>query len=223
VNKFLSEIEERKPSLKFPEWGGTRIQLMPIIMHDHNSIPLGIWERYGFVIATMFREVDNIEGVGYLTIDERFVPQGHYHRRPGLHVDGMGDWGKGGAWAGGGDGPGMLMASNEPACIAYPQEFTGAPYDPGDPSDPMEGNCEHLREQCLKGISLKANVVYACSPLCVHETVPVTQDCFRQFVRMSMPSSCGWPANCTPNPLGIKPKGPIVMPRRVTGEYSYSE
>ena len=49
--------------------------------------------------------------------------------------------------------------------------------------------------------------------LCVHESLPMDRSVDRQFIRISMPSKAGWYSNCTPNPLGIEPEGPILPHR----------
>jgi hypothetical protein len=228
--EFLSSITELSPlSLSLPPFRGVRIQLMPILMNQSDSLPdnLAYWSS---TLDELFKlSPDNTNGVAYLTIDERFVLKGYNHRRPGLHVDGMGAWGeerververdrKGGAWS----SNGMLTISNVEGCAAYNQIFIGSPKSGSDPGDPSEGDCEHLRDQCLDNhrIILKPNIVYHCSPLCVHESLPMYSECYRSFVRLSMPSSSPWPANCTINPK-VKPGGPIGPPRRVEGAYSY--
>jgi hypothetical protein len=200
-----------------PPWGGVRVQMMPVLMGDKNSIPRGL-ERFSSTIGKMFEASPCKDGVGYLTIDERFVKAGETHRRPGLHVDGMGSWGSGGGWG----KQGMLMTSNFSSCVAWQQEFYGEPIKGTDSGDPNEGDCEHLREQCEYGykVFLKSFSLYWCGPMCVHEVIPCEQDYFRTFVRLSMPSDSEWPANCTPNPLGVKP-GKVGVPRRILGVYGY--
>lgn len=214
---FTSSLKE-VGELDFPNWSGTRIQMMPVMMSDPESIPanLGNWKD-AFVRLCSFSK--GAKGIGYLTIDERKVKAGEVHRRPGLHVDGMGVWGRGGGWG----INGMLMSSNVEACVAWNQEFLGYPNKGTDVGDPREGDCEHLREQAsdLFRLALRAGRVYWCEAMCVHESIPVKVDAFRTFVRLSMPSYSEWPVNCTPNPLGIKP-AKIGTARRVDGEYKYA-
>src|SRR5271154_6248199 len=106
--EFLSSITELSP-LSLPPFRGVRIQLMPILMNQSDSLPdnLAYWSS---TLDELFKlSPDNMNGVAYLTIDERFVLKGYNHRRPGLHVDGMGAWGAGGgAWS----SNGMLTISN---------------------------------------------------------------------------------------------------------------
>jgi len=224
MKTFHSDFKEIGP-IKFPVWTGIRIQMMPFVMHDMASLPpeLAHWLA---ALTTVMASCREIVGVGYLTIDERVVKAGETHRRPGLHVDGMGNWG-GGSWG----AKGMFMASGiplngnlkTPTCAAWRQDFIGSPLSGADPGDPMEGNCDHLRPQCLLGSRtlLKPDTVYWCDSMCVHESLPMPYSARRTFVRVSMPSDCPWPANCTPNPCGIKPGGPIAEPRRTEAQYRY--
>lgn len=215
---FESRFEVRGP-ICFPKWTGVRVQLMPIVMHDLESIPPFLRHWKG-AIVDLFEQSLDAHGVGYLTIDERFVAPGISHRRPGLHIDGMGAWGNGGHTAG---ARGMLTASNVEGCAAWRQGFLGLPRAAEDAGDPNEGDCEHLRAQCLDDnrVVLKASKIYFCEQFCVHESLPILAGGHRIFVRLSMPSNAPWPANCTPNPLGILPTGPISEPRRTVGEYAY--
>ncbi len=56
---------------------------------------------------------------------------------------------------------------------------------------------------------MDAEEVFWCGPLAVHESIPMTQDCARQFVRVSMPNDAPWYDGYTVNPVGVKPTGPI--------------
>jgi hypothetical protein len=62
-------------------------------------------------------------------------------------------------------------------------------------------------------VTLENNVVYLCAPDLVHEGLPMAVDTPRQFCRVSFPSDAPWYEGYTPNPLGIKPTGPIHPPR----------
>jgi hypothetical protein len=216
--KFYSSFKE-VGKLEFPEYASIRVQLMPVILHDRTSLPplLEQWKR---PFLALCEAVKDTHGTAYLTIDESEVKSGETHRRPGLHVDGMGAWGKGGGWG----VNGMLMASSLTGCAAWKQEFEGEPLHGDDVGDPKEGSCEHLRSQALdsKRRLLLSKRIYWCSPLCVHESLPFAHPCKRTFVRLSMPSDSAWPANCTQNPLGIQPTGTISVPRRTEGRYSYA-
>lgn len=194
----------------FPRYEGIRVMMMPFLLQD-------VWGTLPDSLADWRTAVGQIvdlggdhHGTAYLTIDEAFVARGTTHRRPGLHVDGVGPDGDVGGWGGGGGygASGMLMASSRIGCIAWNQEFVGWPGRNGD--------CGHLADQCRSEgrVVLMPHRVYKCSPMTVHESLPAGLDQARQFVRVSMPSAAPWYEGYTENPLGIKPTGPI-HPRRV--------
>lgn len=220
MDKFTSDFRELGP-IHFPGFKGVRVQLMPIRIGEIETLPaelvLAGWMRAVLKISSFFPELKG--KTGYLTIDQREVRAGETHRRPGLHVDGYGTWGRGGGWG----RSGMLMASSIPACSTWKQDFIGAPLTGKDCGDPNEGNCDHLKGQCRDDarIVLKPNVAYWCDALCVHESLPVAEDCKRTFIRLSFPSDSAWPVNCTRNPL-VDPIGPIGEPRRTVGRFAYS-
>jgi hypothetical protein len=192
-------------NVRFPEYTGVRVMMMPFWpSNPHESLPDNL-KQYANMLRFMRGTVPDL-AVGYLTVDEAMVYEGETHRRPGLHVDGVGEDGDvGGGGYGGGGGyasRGMYVASTHPGCRAWDGVFQGAPGKDGD--------CEHLRSQLRGPGELMAKFgVYWCGNLAVHESIPMPKDCFRQFVRVSMPSIAPWHDGYTENPLGIKPAGPI--------------
>ena len=200
-------------SVKLPAFEGIRVMMMPFKCQDpYETLPdyLDYWK---VVVHYMSQ---GIKGTGYLTIDEAEVKKSETHRRPGLHVDGVGPNGEFGGWGGGGGygHNGMTMVSSIEGCVGYKQEFKGQPGPNGD--------CEHLRSQLDKSTTLKANHVYWCSPLMVHESIPAPETYKRQFCRVSYPSQCPWYEGYTENPLGIKPTGPIHPARTEFMAYRHS-
>jgi hypothetical protein len=195
-----------------PKFSGTRVMMLPVLIGDGNSLPgyLSKWDSAFDELSLLARP--EVQGkVGYLTIDERVVEPGNTLRRSGLHVDGW--WhGNPGAWGGGDDGGGtwgrngMITVSTPAGCRAWSSGMIGEPED--------EGECEHLRSQFSEesGVVLPAGMAYWFGPMCVHESLPMTQRTERQFVRLSMPSKGPWFDGYTEN-LMVQPTGPI-LPRR---------
>lgn len=182
--------------VSLPKPSHIRILMMPFLIHNLDTLPLS--EEWRGIVHQMKGGLP-LHGIAYLTIDERTVPAGFTHRRPGLHVDGWVDDVNDGGWGGGGWGiTGWSTLSSHVGCIAYKQSFKGLPKSFGD--------CEHLREECKQGEFLEASHIYLMGNLAVHKSVPILKETLRQFVRLSFPSEAGWPISCTPNPLGIKPK-----------------
>lgn len=201
---FTSKYE-KYGKVDFPKFSGLRIMMMPFHLHDMKSIPSSI-SQYKNLISQLCKYSTEKSGVAYLTIDEQVMDGKSSQRRPGLHVDGVGGWGGGGgAWG----ASGMLLTSNKIGCKVYSQEFSGSPG--------IDGDCEHLRDECLDFEIMEENTVYWCDGMCVHESVPTTPG-NRQLVRLSLPSNCPWYEGYTKNPKGVLPTGPILPQRKYQKE-----
>lgn len=106
--------------ITFPEFAGTRVMMMPIVIGDAASLPddvlpAGWHDPIGQLSEIATSKRPEVAGcVGYLTIDEAVIREGLTHRRPGLHTDGYAAFSEGaqayGAW-GGFPGP---WATHEP-------------------------------------------------------------------------------------------------------------
>ena len=191
-----------------PKFAETRIMMMPVDLAS-GRLPDSL-RHYQDTFNCLRGLAPCLEGIGYLTIDEKSVPSGQTHRRAGLHVDGIyrngrGSWG--GGW--GAVGAGMLTVSSHAGCRAWRGTFD--PW-PGD-----EGDCDHLRHQLGHATFFAAGDVYWLDGLCVHESMPMPEDTERQFVRLSMPSDAPWFDGYTENPLGVQPTGPILARREFMG------
>ncbi len=138
---FKSEMTHMQ-SVRLPEFSGLRIMMMPFHLHDtqHSIVKNSIGKWLTVVEHICSRA--GVDGVGYLTIDEALVPSWETHRRPGLHVDGIGEDGGPGGYGGGGGyagRDGMYMVASEFGCVGYVQEFEGAPL--------ADGDCAHLQDE----------------------------------------------------------------------------
>jgi hypothetical protein len=207
---FKSTVTLLSPVV-FPEFSGIRVMMMPFLLSDvKGSLPDTLAGYLPLLTAFEHRSYE-IDPVAYLTIDEALVPAGETHRRPGLHVDGVGPDGFAGGWGGGGGGwgkQGMVVAASHTGSHAWEQEFHG---DPG-----FNGDCAHLRNECREDSvrPLLGGFAYFCGPLTVHEATRMPAPTKRSFLRISMPNSCPWYDGYTENPRGVKPTGPI-HPARV--------
>lgn len=204
---FFSAVADHG-AVSLPDFSGVRIMMMPFDMSVLTSIPYPVYRP---LLDRMLDVCGVRNGIGYLTIDEAVVDGGQTHRRPGLHVDGVGPSGEAGGWGGpppGGWGAGgMLVCASVLGSRAWHQEFEGAPRSNGD--------CEHLRPQLQDSavVELSAGRLWGLQPNTVHESLVHTSTTRRTFVRLSLPSDAPWYENYTPNPWGIKPTGPIHPPR----------
>lgn len=195
---------------KFPEFSEKRVMMMPYMVEDPRGSLPGYLQEYAQMLSCSFPVLS--EGVGYLTIDEAIVPAGQTHRRPGLHVDGLGGWsGTAAPWAGGIGG--MYTAASVTASFGWVGEYEA---EIGQDGEVKKLNLEKFNAEPL---ALQRGTVYHCNPLFLHQSVPLPWTVKRQFVRVSTPSTAPWYEGYTPNPLGIKPTGPI-LPRR-TAQMGY--
>tara|TARA_B100001778_G_scaffold330827_1_gene333970 strand:- start:1997 stop:2680 length:684 start_codon:yes stop_codon:yes gene_type:complete len=212
--EFESTAHQFPTELRFPEFSGTRIMMMPFVI---GGTLLRLAPQYQDMLEKLSEHIDEFTGqTGYLTIDESIVYAGKTLRRPGLHVDGVyngsaGSWGGGGgSWGGGGkknpnDGNGMLLASSTPHCRFYTGIFSG---EIGD-----DGECDSIDVSDARVSTIEPNRPYWCNPLCVHESLPVLIDTPRQFIRISLPSTAPWFKGYTENPDGVPPTGPVLPER----------
>lgn len=210
---FTSNIEDFG-AIALPGFTGVRVMMQPFDLADvRGSLP-NLPQWHGAIEA--MRERSSVkDGIAYLTIDEAEVKAGECHRRPGLHVDGVGPDGYVGGWGGGGGSwgrNGMIVAASHVGCRGWAQVFAGAPGPDGD--------CSHLSQQARAEacVTMAAKRMYWCGPLALHESIPLSSAARRQFVRLSMPSTAPWYEGYTPSPVGIMPTGPI-MPRRAGMNY----
>lgn len=114
MSKLTSELSQTG-TLQFPEYTGTRVMMLPIILGNPDSLPTDVlpksWHEPIMALGELATQIAPTVAnkVAYLTIDESVVLPGLTQRRPGLHTDGYaefdesgelayGGW-SGGAWA----------------------------------------------------------------------------------------------------------------------------
>jgi hypothetical protein len=76
---------------------------------------------------------------------------------------------------------GIILASSVSAAMGYTGEFEGVIGDGGD--------CSHIDISGLSAFRMMSNQVYAGNVCCLHESIPVEQDCLRSLVRLNVK---GW-------------------------------
>lgn len=199
--RMVSEIE-------FPAFSGVRCLMMPYIQGDASSVP-DTYARYKRILDSLFVKQGDI---GFLTIDEAFVPSGKPHRGQrarcarALHTEAGVDPGRVYKWGGGGWGASphrvtldrdvkILVGSNlDDSCAVWPVEHENTSDD---------GDIGYAADQYPyeDAIFLKAGEVHEIGILTPHESVPVKQDCFRQFIRIVSSGVHGREEYFTRNPL----------------------
>ncbi len=195
--RFASRVEGVL-ALPLPRATGVHIISMPIIMGDIGSVPslakdVRINRQWRLLVSRLFDIFDWAHSyrIGFLTIDELFVPQGVPYGAPGLRVASNVP-----------EGPAYATLSNVLG-QAWDQEFEG--------EIGLDGDCEHLRPQCSERnrVAFRPNVIYGLSPLTVYEHLPRLSGLDCQMVKLSDYSTAPWPENGTENPLGVLPPGPV--------------
>lgn len=203
LKTFRSEVEDLGP-FQLPAYSGIRWMMMPFRLEDvQRTITAAAWHE---ALQRMVALAPVQEGVGYLTIDEAEVEPGTTHRRPGIHVDGVGPTGGIGGWGGGGGGwgtGGMIVVASHLGCRAWVGAF--------ETRIGPNGDCSHMKGMLRDedAIPLLGQRAYWLNESCVHEPLPLATRTKRQFVRLSLPSDAPWYEGYTRNPLGVEPTGPI--------------
>ncbi len=214
---FTSKIDDLGP-FELPAYTGTRWMMLPFRLDDvKRTISREDWHE---AIKKMVAMAPVKEGVGYLTIDEAGVSRGETHRRPGIHVDGVGPSGGIGGWGGGGGGwgtGGMVVVASHTGCRAWDGEF--------DARIGPNGDCSHMRDMLADeaAIPLLGGRAYRLNETAIHESIPMGISQKRQFIRLSMPSDAPWYEGYTRNPLGVEPMGPVHPARTKFMNFRKSE
>jgi hypothetical protein len=196
--------------VKFPEYSGVRCLMMPYIQGDSSSVP-SEYAAYRDIIDSVFIRKGDL---GFLTIDESPVVAGKAHRGArakadrALHTEAGRDpnkiycWGDGGGW--GGKTPHrvtldrdvqILLANNlNDSCAVWNAEHeeTSADGDIG-----FAAGIYPYSDATL----LKSGEVHQIGILTPHESLPVSTDFNRQFLRIISSGVHGREAYFTQNPL----------------------
>ena len=201
--------------IKFPKFSGVRCLMMPYIQGVVDSVP-AIYHAYSDIISNI---VVRRGDIGFLTIDESTARSGRPHRGDrakfgrALHTEGgivhdavrgcdVVAWGGGGTirW-GGGEGVRLepdveiLLANNiDGTCAIWDTEHynTSADGDIGDAAGlyPYDD-----------AVMMKAGDVHKIGVFTPHESLPVSTDVRRQFLRIVSSGVYGREPYFTKNPL----------------------
>jgi len=130
--------------------------------------------------------------IQYPPVTESHVNKNATQRRPGIHTDKYPNSAWGGPW-GGVIGEIYIASTADDTCRVWNCHIE----EPGH-----MGDCEHLRDQLQKPISLKANQLVWMTDSCPHEALPQNTEGERQFFRLVSPDVGLWyKSHSTPNPL----------------------
>lgn len=184
--------------IAFPAFNGDQLYMHEIDLANP-VLPEGFnaWiDAFTAVVLAAYK-VGCRTGKAFLTIDQKEVPKGYSHRRPGRHVDGnyLFSWGGGGSgWLTGeagrylppekhqqqycSDTGGMIIASSYSACKVWNGYWQGVPAQGGD--------CSHIDVSGMEEAMLEPNMVYIGNHA-IHESVPVQDDVCRSLIRLTLP------------------------------------
>jgi hypothetical protein len=193
---------EDNGTVRFPDYAGSVVNMMPIVMGDAATIPaclhgyLPMIERAGFAYGA----------VVYLTVHESLVDAGQSQRRSGVHTDATSQHG----WGGGGWGKvgGVWVASTDGACRAW---------DEGVAQSDVDGHGGLLRPVRGTERRFEACRLYAMNDSTPHEALPATTTHHRQFFRLVGPDIGAWFAqHSTPSPFGVMPQAKVIAESKFT-------
>lgn len=219
---------ERPAKIVFPEATGININMMPINLLDMESLP-DYCKPYEQIIKYCCQTIPAYDyltyvplhtHIGYLTIQESNVENGHTQRRPGLHIESplkvvnggktrtdtyVINWGRG-TYTKDKCIDGIYMASNvSDSCAVWPALIV----NPEDVID-KHGSIEQMRRYLGPGRTLRDGELCWFTDRTPHESLPVPQDTQRTFFRLVVgPVSVWYSKHNTPNPMGVLPDCPI--------------
>lgn len=177
--------------IKFPEFRGVRCLMMPYIQGEPASVPPEYRAGYETILATVFVKKGDI---GYLTIDESPAKAGNPHRgarakwgralhtEAGRHPDTVYAWG-GGGW---GSSHRVTLDRDVKVLIANNVDRSCAIWDAEHENTSMDGDIgyESERYPYSAAMLMRAGEVHEIGILTPHESLPVSHDVNRQFLRI---------------------------------------
>ena len=182
----------------FPDFAYERHYMVPFTLKSGLPDHLKHWQ---LTVDLMLQKVDTDEEI-YLMVDQSFVKQGNFHRRPGVHVDmywhpaisAHGEPGHistppKGRHRGGhghlsyGTKEAIILASSDGCARAYQGNWDLDLLGQG-------GDCSSVDVSKLHSVNMQAGVVYAGDTMSMlHESLPVKEDTLRTLVRLNVK---GW-------------------------------
>lgn len=195
-------------TVTFPKYSGIRCLMMPYVQGDPDSIP-GQFNAYRDVIATTYLTKGD---VGFLTIDESPVKKGKPHRgdrarfsralhtEAGLRPGGAYSWGSENVWGGS-----AKVTLDPDVEILLANNLTGscAVWDATHPNTSADGDIGDQAHTYpyADAAYMQAGDVHRIGILTPHESLPVTNDYDRQFLRIVGSGVHGRESYFTINPL----------------------
>lgn len=194
-------------TIQFPKYSGAQCLMMPYIQGDPDSVPHAFQSYRDIIKETFLKQGD----VGYLTIDESFVQPGKAQRSyrsttsRAIHTEaGKRPYQKiyvwGGGWA---KSDCVLLDADTEILLANNIDDSCAIWDASHFETSVDGDIgpvSHLYPM-EHAIFVKAGDVHKIGILTPHESLPISQGCYRQFIRIISSGVHGAEPYFTKNPL----------------------
>lgn len=197
---------EKKTQIQFPEYSGVRCLMMPYIQGELSSVPAE-YHAYSEIIESIYFEKGDI---GFLTIDESFVEKSKPHRgaraRHGraLHTEAGVDPNKTYRWGGWrwGTGP-VELEEDVRVLLANNIDDTCALWNAEHKDTTIDGDIGHLAHMYPyeDAIMMKSGEVWDIGIMTPHESLPVRDNSYRQFLRIVSKGVHGREPYFTENPV----------------------
>lgn len=194
-------------TVKFPEYSGLRCLMMPFIQGEPDTVP-DEYAAYYSIIGTTYLQRG---AIGYLTIDESLVLKGAPHRgarakfgralhtEAGLRPEGKFGWG-GSGW---GSATNVWLDRDLKVLLANNVDGSCALWDVVHERTTHDGDIGHEADRYPydDAVIMQAGEVHRIGILTPHESLPVTADVNRQFLRIVGSGVHGREPYFTVNPL----------------------
>ena len=178
--------------VEFPVPTGANVNMMPIIMGDHATVPNELRRYCPLIDACDLRPGSTV----YLSISEGEC-FGATQRRPGVHTEGTSllGWG-GGAWGSSGIGLGIYMASTDGSCRWWNTQVD---------ANNAHG---HIPRPDGRGHRMRPSTLVHIGDRTPHEALASTG--YRQWFRLVGDAVGGWwERHSTANRM-VRPNAPII-------------
>lgn len=195
-------------NIAFPEFSGKRCLMMPFIQGVPESVPQEYRTGYEKILYETYIE----KGArGFLTIDESKVLKSRPHRGAraqygrALHTeagklpDALYAWG-GGTWGGRAN---VLLDRDVKVLLANSMDDTCAIWPTNHENTSLDGDIGYCASDYpySDAVMMKAGEVHQIGILTPHESLPVDNNCNRQFIRIIGSGVYGRESYFTRNPL----------------------
>ncbi len=193
--------------IEFPTFSGVRCLMMPYIQGDASSVPRE-YHAYADIIQSVYLDKGD---VGFLTIDESVAVAGRPHRGDrartarALHTEAGRIPGEIYCWGGRACGSRHLtmLDADVEILLANNLDRSCAIWDAVHEDTSLDGDIGYASALYPydKAVLMRAGDVHKIGILTPHESLPVQEDCARQFLRIVSSGVHGREPYFTQNPL----------------------